>query len=232
MILSSNQPYFLPYIGYWQLIAAADIFLICDNFNFIKHGWISRNRILSNTGYTYINLDLCKKSSNKLISDIYLLSNSYSREKLMRKVYYEYHKAPFFDAGYELFERVITFPETNLASFLENSIEIVCNYLNINTILKNTSELRPYGNLSKEEKIFVDCEQLSATTYINSIGGRSLYNKKQFAEHGIELKFLQPNLPHYKQFNEEFVSNLSVLDAIMFCSKENLQGMLRCYSLV
>lgn len=232
MIISGNQPYFLPYIGYWQLIAAADIFLICDNFNYMKHGWISRNQILCGKGTTDITLELIKKSSNKLISDTFIVSNSSVMEKNKRKIYNEYHNAPYFDNGYDLFNKIVSCPDANLASFLENSIRVVCEYLCINTELRKTSELRPYGNLKKQERIYVDCEQLSASTYINSIGGVNLYDKREFAEHGIDLKFLKSDLPQYKQFSDEFIPSLSILDAIMFCSKGQLQEMLCCYSLV
>lgn len=232
MTLSSNQPYFLPYIGYWQLIAAADIFLICDNFNYIKHGWISRNHILCGRGTTDITLELIKKSSNKLILDTFIVNNSSVIEKNKRKIYYEYHNAPYFDKGYDLYNKIVSYPDTNLASFLENSIRVVCEYLGINTELRKTSELKPYGNLKKQERIYVDCEQLSASTYINSIGGVGLYDKREFAEHGISLKFLKSDLPQYKQFGDEFIPSLSILDAIMFCSKKQLQKMLCCYTLI
>ncbi len=232
MILAGNQPYFLPYLGYWQLINAADVFLIADDYNYIKRGWIARNQILLNNKPKLFSLDIKHKSSFRKINDIELSEDQKSKHRLLNQIDYEYHRAPFFLDGYSLLEDIVSCSEENLAVFLENSIRSICAYLDIMTPIRRTSELLSHDNSNKQERIFNYCKQLEADTYINLIGGTKLYNPLEFAEHGITLKFLKSDLPPYKQYNDEFVPGLSILDAIMFCSKEQLQEMLDAYSLV
>ena len=232
MIISANQPYFLPYIGYWQLIAVADVFLIGDDYSFIKRGWITRNKIFDNHTIRSFSLNVSGVSSNKLISQISLTENLHFKTKILHQVNTYYHKSAYFDIGYSLLEQIVFFPDLNLASFLEHSIRVICSYLDINTTIIRTSELNTYDMCKKQYRIFEYCKQLRADTYINSIGGQKLYDPQEFANHGITLKFLKSDFPPYKQFNNEFVPGLSILDAIMFCSKEQLQEMLGCYSLV
>lgn len=232
MILAGNQPYFLPYLGYWQLINAADIFLICDNYSFIEQGWIAKNRILLDGVPHPFWLQINHASSNRQICGLEI-SNSERHCKVMQKqLYFAYHKAPYFNEGSALFCDILYFPNTNLAAFLENSIRVVCDYLGIQTTILNTSGLNINESHKSQDRIFDYCELLEANVCLNSIGGQKLYDPKEFANHGLTLKFLKSDLPPYKQFNDEFVPGLSILDAIMFCSKEQLQEMLGCYSLV
>lgn len=232
MIISGNQPYFLPYIGYWQLISAADIFLIGDDYTFIKEGWISRNRILDKQSIRAISLNICGVSSNILISHLSLTEDARFRTKILHQIETYYHSAPFFYDGFSLIEQIVLFPDLNLVSFLEHSIKIICSFLKINTIIRKTSEFNTYGVYEKQYRIFEYCKRLNADTYINAIGGKDIYSYNEFSQNGISLYFLQSNPIPYRQFGGSFIPNLSILDAIMFCSKEQLQEMLESYSLV
>ena len=230
MILSSNQPYFLPYLAYWQLIHVADRFLIGDDFAFMKGGWIPRNRILLRSEPYFIRMELSHKSCNKLICDTYLAPVRI--EDKLKTLEMAYHKAPYFAPGYALAAQIILHPERNLSLFLEHSIREVCAYLGITTPIGHTSDLEGNRQFKREERIYDFCHRMGADTYVNPIGGRALYHKEAFARQGIRLLFLQSGLPPYQQFGGPFVEKLSILDAIMFNSREQLHEMLDQYTLI
>ncbi|MBQ6284431.1 MAG: WbqC family protein [Bacteroidales bacterium] len=230
MILAGNQPYFLPYLGWWQLIKAADLFLISDDYNFIKDGWICRNRILVEGKPIYFRIEVRKKSNFRYIKDTQLMPLQVGKK--LKTLEFAYRRAPFFSDGIALAERILRYPETNLACFLEHSIREVCSFLSITTPLKRTSEMEGNSLFKREERIYDACRRVGADTYINAIGGTKLYNRDEFASHGITLKFLKSGFPEYPQFRKPFVDRLSILDAIMFNSKEDLQKMLEDYTLI
>jgi hypothetical protein len=230
MILAGNQPYFLPYLAWWQLIKASDLFLISDDYNYIKSGWICRNRILVEGEPLFFRVEIKKRNSYRLIKDMELMPINIGKK--LKTLEFAYRKAPYFDNGFSLAERVLRCPETNLADFLENSIREVCSFLRITTPMKRSSELVGNSRFKREERIYDACRRTGADTYINAIGGMALYDKDKFAEQGLTLRFLKSGLPEYKQFKSPFVQKLSILDAIMFNSPEKLQEMLDDYILI
>ena len=230
MILAGNQPYFLPYLAWWQLIKASDLFLISDDYNFIRSGWICRNRILRDGRPLFFRVEVKKRSSYKLIKNMELVPVKI--EKKLKTLEYAYRKAPYFDNGIALADRILRYPGTNLADFLENSIKEVSSFLNITTPLKRSSELAGNALFKREELIYDACRRLGADTYINAIGGTSLYHRDDFARHGISLKFLKSGLPEYLQFKHPFVERLSILDIIMFNAPDAIQEMLDDYTLI
>ncbi len=131
MIIAGNQPYFFPYIGFWQLVNAADLFLIGDNYNFIKRGWIQRNRILINGEPFFFGLEVKHITSFKKINETEFVDFDVGQK--LNTVYRAYRKAPQFDAGYNLVKAILDNPERNVAEFLFQSIKDVCRFLGINT---------------------------------------------------------------------------------------------------
>lgn len=230
MILAANQPYFIPYIGYWQLINSADVFSVDDNFNYIKKGWINRNRILINGQPHYFSLPIKNVSSHRLIQDLYL--SEFNVQKLYRTIECSYSKAPNFDNGYKLMREILSYHDHNLAEFLFNSISIICDYLNIRTKLIKTSSLAGNELFKREHRIYDQCVRQGFDTYINSIGGMKLYDFEEFKKRGISLKFLKSNPIEYKQFNHIFIPNLSILDVIMFNTNDQISTMLNSYELI
>jgi hypothetical protein len=229
VIIAGNQPYFIPYIAYWQLMAACDLFLIGDDYAFIKDGWVQRNRILRQGKPTYFGLEISKISPNRLINQTELIK--INSTKKLKDLYYCYHSAPFFNRGYSLMEKIFSFPEKDLTAFLVNSIEIIREYLGIKTKMMFTSQIEGNCRYKCEQRIFDFCDRLEGTTYINAIGGQSLYKKDEFAEHGIELKFIHSHCREYKQLGGAFVPGLSILDVIMFNSREEIAQMLGEFTL-
>ena len=226
MTLSGNQPYFLPYLGYWQLIHAADRFLIADDYDYIKAGWVNRNRILLSGEPRFFRVETVEHIPSRLIMDKRVAMKPAWRKDKLRTLEMAYHKAPCFEAGYALAERILTCPERNLSLFLENSIREVCAYLGITTPMTHSSELAGNSLFKREERIYDFCARLGADTYINLPGGQKLYDYAEFARHGIRLRFIQPRLTPYKQFGSTFVERLSILDAIMFNPPDALHAML------
>ncbi|MBO7427954.1 MAG: WbqC family protein [Paludibacteraceae bacterium] len=230
MKVSANQPYFIPYIGYWQLIKCADVFLICDDYNYIKGGWINRNRILNGKEPIYCNLTLDKASQNKMINETFI--KEIDIDKQLRSLECTYHKSPNFEDGYKLMKSILSCPERNLAYFLENSLRVIADYLEIKTKFRRTSEFEGNNLLKREYRIYDFCERLGADTYINAVGGMELYDFGEFKKRNIELEFLKTNEITYKQFDNEFIESLSIIDVIMFNSKEEVIKMLDMYTIV
>ncbi|MCT7584001.1 WbqC family protein [Aliarcobacter butzleri] len=229
MTLAIMQPYLFPYIGYWQLINAVDTFVIYDDVNFIKQGYINRNSILSNGKSQQFTLELIGASSNKLIKEIEIGNNV---NKILKTIKQSYIKAPPFENVIILLEEILTNKEKNLAKFIGYSLERICEYLEVDTKFVYSSNIKKDNTLKAQDKILEMCNILKADKYINAIGGQELYNKEIFKENGIELNFLKTELVEYKQFKNDFVPYLSIIDILMFNSKDEIKNMLNRYELV
>jgi hypothetical protein len=227
------QPYFFPYIGYFQLINSVDEFVIYDNIQFTKKGWINRNRILQNSLDAYVSLPLKKDSDYLLVKERFLADTwDGDRKKMLLRIAESYRKAPFFKETYEVLEGCIMYEDSNLFNFIFHSVQRLASYLLIDTKLTVSSSISIDHQLKSEEKVLAICKELEANTYINPIGGLSLYNRERFSSHNVELQFQKSNTIDYKQFNNEFVPWLSIIDVMMFNSKKEIQLKLGSYSLV
>lgn len=233
MRIGIMQPYFIPYLGYWQLMNVVDQYVIYDDVNFIKGGRINRNKILINNVGQNVNLLLHKASPNKLINEITLIDDEKkSRKKMMRTFEMAYHKAPYWDEIKILLDGILDYSDLNLAYFLKNSFEIIGNYLNIQANLLLSSDIPKDMSLKGKYKVYEICKILGATEYYNSIGGFDLYSKEEFKQQNIELKFLKMKDISYKQFENEFVPYLSIIDVLMFNSKQEVQDFLLEYDII
>lgn len=226
------QPYFFPYIGYWQLINTVDQFVIYDDVNYIKSGWINRNRILVNGSDKLINISLNKASSNKLIKEIELQDNRVNAKKLLKTIEQSYKRAPYSSEVVPIIEEVIMQSQTNLAKYLEYSIRLVCDYLNVDTEIIVSSHLDKYNHFRGQDKVIEICKVLSANEYINAIGGQELYSYEDFNSKGLSLKFLKTKRIEYEQFENQFIPNLSIIDIMMFNSREKTSNLLNEYELL
>lgn len=232
MKLGIMQPYFFPYIGYWQLMNAVDKYVIYDDVNFIKGGWINRNRILLNGKPQYFNVQMKGSSPFKLINEIEINNSEISINKNLKTIYMAYHKAPYFSKVNLLVEKILKNQTQNLAEYVINSIKCIAEYLNIKSEIIISSELSKNNELKNQDKVIDICKKLKATDYYNAIGGMELYSFDEFRKNGINLSFLKTNDINYKQFNNEFVSNLSILDVMMFNSQEEIKTMLDNFTLI
>jgi hypothetical protein len=230
MKLAIMQPYFLPYIGYFQLINAADKFVVYDNIQFTKKGWINRNRLLLNNKDEYITLPL-KKDSDFLNVDERTIADTFQtdRIKLLRRINESYKKAPEFNAVFPLLQSIINSEEKNLFHFILYSLQAVCTYLDIKTEFIISSAIPIDHQLKSQDKVIAICKALHATHYINPIGGVELYSTEIFRQNNIELSFIKSDTIEYKQFAGEFIPWLSIIDVMMFNSKERIQVYLQSF---
>lgn len=223
------QPYFMPYLGYWQLIKAVDKYVVYDDVQYIKGGWISRNNILMNGQKKLFTISLSGASPNKLINNIFIGDNF---KKFKGTLQCCYSKAPFYRPTMTLLEDIISFPDKQLGLFLLHSFEVVLRYLDIDTDIILSSCLKKNNELRAQEKVIHICNLLGADCYYNAIGGQNLYEKSVFASSGVDLRFLKPNLLPYRQYNNEFVAGLSMIDILMFNSPDEINSMLDNYELI
>lgn len=226
------QPYFFPYIGYWQLVNAVDKFVIYDDVNFVRRGWMTRNKILNNGISSYFNLYTSKADFFAHINEVRILIDDIKKKKQLDTLRYCYLKAPYFKTSFPIIEKIILFDDSNLALFLINSIRNICDYLNITTEIKISSQIIKNTELSGQDKIIDICKRMNATHYYNAIGGQSLYQKEEFEKNGIELKFLNARSIEYAQFGNYFCPNLSIIDVMMFNSQKEISKMLLEYDLI
>ena len=217
------QPYLFPYIGYFQLMKAADEFVVYDNIEYTKKGWFNRNRILVNGKDSFITFPLRKGSDFLHVNDRFL-SDTWSEEriKLLNRIKESYRKAPYFSDTVSLIEDIILFSEQNLFAFTYNSLIKLKDYLNLNCTLIVSSDIPIDHSLKSEDKVIAICKQRGADIYINPSGGVELYDKARFNTEGISLNFLFPSEIKYIQFNNEFVPWLSIIDVLMFNSRDHI----------
>ena len=229
MRLGIMQPYFFTYLVYWQLLANVDKYVVYDDVTYIKGGWINRNNFLINGQKNLLTMRLEKASSYTLIKDIAIKDDFV---KFLKTIEMGYKKAPFFEDIFRLLKDICQCPDKKLGQFLFNSHIKICEYLGIDTELILSSSFEKHTELKGKDKVISICKQLGADEYINAIGGQELYDKKEFAENGIRLNFIQANLREYRQLKNEFVAGLSIIDIMMFNSKEEIKEMLNDFKLV
>lgn len=231
MKIGIMQPYFFPYIGYFQLIQAVDRFIVYDNIQYTKKGWINRNRILQNGKDVLISIPL-KKDSDFLDVKDREISADFRKDKLLNQIREAYRRAPYFEQAFPVIEQIVQHDDTNLFRFIHNSIVRTCEYLKIGTEIVISSNVPIDHSLKNQDKVLALCEAVGATTYVNAIGGMELYSKETFWENGIELKFIKSQPLEYPQFGNEFVPWLSIIDVMMFNSREVINELLGLYMLI
>jgi hypothetical protein len=216
MKLAVMQPYFLPYVGYFQLIAAVDRFVIYDDVSFIKGGWINRNRLLLNGKPQLFSIPLSNGSSGVAIRDVKVAGNFPKwRSKFFNTLSHAYKKAPNYQEISAMLERWLR-PDTKTISEINKlSLIEISNWLGISTEIITSSSVYDNTHLERRERLVDICKREDAHVYINGSGGRFLYDKAWFMKHGIELHFLDSTIHEYPQSTTPFVPNLSVLDLMM-----------------
>ena len=227
------QPYVFPYLGYFQLIQAVDEFVFYDDVNFIKRGWINRNRILTHNSEKLISFPCKKASQNKLINEVILNTDSKDYSKIKETIRHSYKKAPNFKIVFELIENILDKSHNSISDLATDSIISISKYLGLNTRFSLSSvEFPETKNLERAERIMTIVLKLNGDNYVNSIGGVELYNKNEFLKSDIKLNFLEPTLSKYKQFNNNFIEGLSVIDVLMFNSKEETLQLIKNFKLL
>jgi hypothetical protein len=219
MKLGIMQPYFMPYIGYFQLIASVDQFIVYDKIKYTKKGWINRNRMLLNGKDAIFSLPL-KKGSDSLDVVERELAADYDRKKLLNQFKGAYSHAPQFESAYPIIEQIVLHEDNNLFGYINHSIVKLCAHLGIKTGIRISSEIDIDHELKGQDKVLAFCNGIGADIYINPIGGTELYSKRDFSLQGVDLQFIKSRDFKYSQFGNQFVPWLSIVDVLMFNSKE------------
>lgn len=222
MRVAIMQPYFMPYIGYFQLIAGVDLFIVYDNIKYTKKGWINRNRFLRGGKATLFTLPLTKDSDDLDVRDR-SISAGFDKRHLLNQFADAYRRAPAFGETFPLVESIVLRDESNLFRYIHHSVTVVAGYLGIATRILPSSSLPIDHALRGKEKVLALCRHVGATTYVNAIGGRDLYSPDAFSAVGIALKFIQSRPIQYPQFNHQFVPWLSIIDVLMFNPRERVR---------
>jgi WbqC-like protein family len=232
MKLAIMQPYIFPYIGYFQLIKAVDKFVLYDDVNFINKGWINRNRILSNGKDLLFTIPLKDASQNKLINEIDVNWDDNWKNKFLKTIEQSYKKAPFYNETLVIINKTLNSEVKQFSKIIEINLKLICEYLEIQTEIIPSSSIYQNTDKKAQERILDICLQEKSTQYINPIGGIELYDKEVFAKENMQMNFIKSLPVEYKQFKNEFVPWLSMIDVLMFNSKEEINKFLDNYELV
>ena len=228
------QPYFFPYLPYFQLIQAVDYFVFYDDVAYIKQGWINRNRIQVSGRLNYFTVPIENASSYKAINDTKIHKYEFEawKAKFLKTLQQEYGRAPYFSDTSSLIKNIIATCPDSISELSICSVKKCCNYLGISTQFIRSSSEFPDKTIDGVERIIQICQLCKADEYINAIGGQSLYTDTAFKKHGINIKFLKTlsdeSAPTCKHYNTE----LSILDLLMHCSPDKLKSMLMRFSLI
>lgn len=211
------QPYFLPYLGYWELMNNVDVFVVYDDVKYTKQSWMNRNRYLSAAGPKYFSIPLSKASDYSVVSARKILDVFFKggAKKTANAIINAYINSPFFADGKDILD-VFNFYESNFFLFVFNSLEQVRIKLEISSRLLISSDIRIDSQLRGQDRVLAICSALGATSYVNPIGGQHLYSTSLFARYGIDLLFQDFSLHEYSQMSEDFFPKMSILDSIFF----------------
>jgi hypothetical protein len=229
------QPYFLPYIGYFQLMDMVDTFVLYDNVEYTKKGWINRNRFLLNGRPQYFSVNLEKASDFATIRER-RISSVFTQEriKILNRMQNAYRRAPYFEQTYPLLTDCLMCAEISLFDFIMSSVRRVARHLDIDTEIVVSSTLPIDHNLKNKYKLWALSRHLGIKKYVNPIGGAKLYDKDEFSAEGVDLVFHQSQLPEYEQGKPvgEFEPALSVVDVLMFNGRDRTKEQLKQFTLV
>jgi hypothetical protein len=216
LVAAAHQPLFVPWIGYFDKINKVDLFVIVDNVQFTTSGWIRKNTIRTANGVLQLIVPIVnKKHIGQLINEVKIdnTGNSRWKRKHLNTFSLNYGKAPYFK---EIFENLKLIYDTQFELLNEFNIELIqfiCSYLDINTKIIRSSQINAFGQ--KTGLIIDICKKTGAAAFMLGMGGSREYADRNFIESNF-IKIVEQNFKHpvYKQFNGEFISNLSILDLL------------------
>lgn len=235
MKVAIMKPHFLPYIGYWQLIHACDVFVLNDDVQYIRHAWINRNRILHpHRGWQYVILPLERYSSQAAVKEVRIHSQYDWKDRLVRQIEHYKKSAPYFAEARTLLQDALDVAEGNhLAAVNTAIIRKMCGTLGIERKLIVQSESGfDLSNICEPDDWSLSVtHQLGGDAFINPIGGAHLHDAQKFAQYGISLSFLKSRDIRYEQ-HRPFEASLSILDVLMFNGVERTRSLLNDYEII
>lgn len=232
-VVGIMQPYIFPYIGYFQLVNAVDLFVFYDDVQFIKRGWINRNKILVKGQEKLITFPCIRASPTKRIKDVEIDLGNRGFQKLHKTISESYQKAPFFEDVFPIVQKIFDSECTNIGELASESVILCANYLELKTKFSFSShKYADSKKMKRADRLIHITRSEGSNRYINAIGGQELYDKEYFRANGINLSFLNPKIDEYVQYGGDFVPGLSIIDVLMFNSKSRVKEMLSNYNLI
>jgi hypothetical protein len=235
MTLGIMQPYFFPYLGYFSLIRLVDKFLLLDNVQFIRHGWVDRNQIVGKTGVPfYFRPSLIKHSQKTSIDGIFLNSNQSWQNTILEQLKMYRNKAPFYELIIDLIREIIFTPCSKLAELNYESLTQISEYIGIKTTIERINPTSyDWGKVKEaDDWALIISKTHKAKEYINPAGGMKFFDKNKFDKEGIKLAFLKPVLSPYRQLCDTFIPSMSVIDALMFLEPGEVLNQLDQFELL
>jgi len=213
------QPTYLPWIGYFDLIDRADVFVFYDDVQLVKQSWGTKNRIKTSNGEQYIIVPIKNHISkfenmyNTAITD----ERKPWRKKHLKSIFYAYQKSSFFKEVYAFVEPLILYSTETYADFTINIVKQISHRIGINTHFVRSSTLESTGK--KDERLVKLCHELGISTYLSPQGASTYLNAKNqggfFAfEDDIKLVYHNYAHPEYTQLYGDFMSHLSIIDLL------------------
>ncbi len=215
MRVAIMQPYFFPYVGYFQLVGAVDLFIVYDNIKYTKKGWINRNRMLQSGKDVMFSLPLRSGSDSLDVRDRSLAAD-FNCDKFLNQLRGAYSRAPNFAEVFPMVERAVRHEDTNLFAYLHHALIRACEHLGLTTPIRVSSTVEIDHGLKNQDKVIALAKAVGATTYVNAIGGLDLYDREAFQAKGLKLQFIRSRPFEYRQFGDPFVPWMSIIDLLMF----------------
>ena len=215
MILGVMQPYFFPYLGYFGLINYSDQWIVLDTVQYIRRGWINRNRILHpNKGWQYIIVPVKKYKRETAIINILISDNPDWRKLILGQILHYKKYAPHFKETYELVKECLEVEEPFISKLNVSILDKICRYIGISFQYSLFSEmdLRLGPIESPDEWSMRISEALGATEYVNPPGGKALYDAEKFENLNMKLTIYESPPLKYQCKRYDYIPNLSIVD--------------------
>jgi len=231
--ISIMQPYIFPYIGYFHLIESCETFVFYDDVNYIKRSWINRNRILLNEKDFLFIIPISKISQNKFINELKPIIDEKWKKTFFKNLEHAYRNAPYYKGVIEILEETFKTDYFDITDLCIKSIEVVYTYLEKEfQYIKSSNFSSETKGMKKADRLIAITKKAGYNTYINAIGGQSLYSKEYFKKNKINLSFIKSNSIQYKQYNNNFIPNLSIIDILMFNDKDTVKHFFNNFELI
>jgi hypothetical protein len=241
MSLGAMQPYLFPYLGYFQLMNCVQTYVFCGNLQYIKRGWVNRNRVFTDfkkneTGY--FTFSVTRDDYRKNINQRYYSSLKKDCDKLRNILFQNYKRASYFEEAYGVIDKALQFQNENVAYFNMNACYLIAQYLEITSnitctdIIEDEAFINKFYELDYEQRVIFLCDYFGEDYYINAIGGMPLYHRNIFADRNMMLGFIKMEDISYRQFDNEHISNLSIIDVMMHNHVEDIKRLLAKYQII
>lgn len=213
MIVSINQPAYLPWLGYFHRINISDVFVFFDYTQFEKNSLVNRNKIKTPQGPVMLTVPVkLKDHFHKTINNIEVADQKW-QEKHWKAIELNYKKSKFWNDYSDKLKKIYEKEYFNIAAICYDQLLFFLELFNINTKIVKSSELENID--SKKEQLVIDiCSALGADIYVSGALGRDYINNENFHKHGIKLYFQNYKHPEYNQLWGEFQPSMSAIDLL------------------